>query len=254
MGNLEVAADIARQPVLHPALAVTRDLVLLQERLGHSFADPALLERALTHASALKVKRRREGNSTYQRLEFLGDRVLGLAIADLIMRRYPLDDEGDLSRRFHKLVSGETCALVAGDIGLDPFIRTGESLARIGKRAATSIRADVCEGVIGAIYRDGGLDAARQMIERYWTPRMEAMEGPLRDPKTELQEWAHKSGFGTPDYAEIDRIGPDHAPEFRVEVRLDGIVGAEGAGRSKREAEQRAAKAVLRREGVWQAK
>ena len=226
------------------------ELALLEERLGHGFNDPGLLERALTHASAIPEAARRHGAATYQQLEFLGDRVLGLVVADMLMRRFPEDDEGDLSRRFHRLVSGDTCAEVAVDIGLDPFIRTGESLARIGKRAAQSIRADVCEAIIAALYRDGGLAAAAGMIERYWSDRLAAMADAVRDAKTELQEWAHRTGYGTPTYEEVERTGPDHAPNFLIRVLIDGLEGAEGAGRSKREAEQKAAETVLVRERV----
>ncbi len=222
----------------------------LQTQLNYQFTDASLLDRALTHATALDNSGGHESTATYQRLEFLGDRVLGLVIADLLMRRFPGDDEGDLSRRLHKLVSGDTCAEVALEMDLDPFIRTGESLSRIGKRLSAGIRADVCEAVIAAVYRDGGLAPAADLIIRYWSPRVEGMTGPLRDAKTELQEWAHRNQLGTPTYTEVSRSGPDHAPQFVVAASLDDGRSANGEGGNKRDAEQRAAEAMLVENGI----
>jgi ribonuclease-3 len=215
-------------------------LEALQVALGHDFASPELLERALTHASTVAA-----GLHTYQRLEFLGDRVLGLVVADMLDEAFPDAPEGELSRRLARLVSGETCAEVAGEIGLDRFLRIK------GGRATASVLGDVCEAVLGAVYRDGGLAAARPLIERHWRPRLASMSGPLSDAKTELQEWAHKRGFDAPFYAEVGRSGPDHAPQFEVEVQVGRLPPGRGAGRSKREAEHEAAAFVLRREGVW---
>lgn len=225
-----------------------RALSRLEESLGHVFRDHDLLVRALTHASAI------EGGGpgeTYQRLEFLGDRVLGLVVADVLVERFPHSSEGDLSRRLSKLVSRDTCAEVAGEMALAEHILVGGG-AKGRSPATRSVLADVCESLIGALYRDGGLPAARRMIERYWLPRIESMSGPLRDAKTALQEWSHRRGGDTPVYAEIDRIGPDHAPEFEIEAQVSGVDPARGRGRSKREAEQDAATALLRREGVWE--
>ncbi len=226
------------------------DLAKLQKRLGYKFGDPALLARALTHATALDSARGIENDATYQRLEFLGDRVLGLVIADLLMKQFPQADEGELSRRLHRLVSGDTCADVAREMDLDPVIRTGDSIARSRKRLSAGIRADVCEAVIAAVYRDGGLKPAGELIARYWAPRVAGMSGPLRDAKTELQEWAHSRGFGTPVYREISRSGPDHAPRFVVAVEIAGDLRASGEGRSKRIAEQEAAETLLIEHGV----
>jgi ribonuclease-3 len=217
------------------------DLDALQTALGHRFASPDLLQRALTHASTTA-----SGAGTYQRLEFLGDRVLGLVVADMLDEAFPDAPEGELSRRLARLVSGETCARVADEMDLTKFLRMK------GSRATASVLGDVCEAVLGAVYRDGGLDAVRPVVERHWRPRLASMSGPLSDAKTELQEWAHKRGFDVPLYAEIARSGPDHAPQFDVEVQVGGLEPGRGAGRSKREAEHEAAASVLRREGVWE--
>jgi ribonuclease-3 len=220
----------------------------LEAALGHQFANPDLLTRALTHGSAPGS---RTGAETYQRLEFLGDRVLGLVVADMLDERFPNALEGELSRRLARLVSRETCAEVARDMQIDAYIRVGGSVQKGGGRATAGVLADVCEAVLGALYRDGGLAAARVPVERYWRQRIESMSGPLRDAKTELQEWAHRKGFETPVYAEMLRAGPDHAPEFEVEVTVAGTSPERGRGRSKREAEHDAAALLLRREGVW---
>ena len=216
----------------------------LEDALGYAFANKDLLVRALTHASALSSGAK--AGRTYQRLEFLGDRVLGLIVADMLVERFPDAPEGELSRWFHRLVSGKTCAQVAREMQLERFIRYS------GARPSQSVLGDACESVLGALYRDGGLDAAQRLVERYWTPRIDAMEEPPRDAKTALQEWAHSHGWAAPDYVEVARSGPDHAPEFEVEVRLEAAAPGRGRGRSKREAEQEAAAAVLRREGVWE--
>lgn len=224
------------------------DLNDLQQALGHSFANPGLLSRALTHASAIGFG---QDSGTYQRLEFLGDRVLGLVVADMLDEHFPEAPEGELSRRLARLVSGETCAEVAADMNLARFLRIGGSVQKSGGRATIGVLADVCESVLGAVYRDGGLPAARGVIERYWRPRLESMSGPLRDAKTELQEWAHRRGLVAPTYSEILRSGPDHAPQFEIEVTVGAIEPGRGQGRSKREAEHEAAAFVLRRERVW---
>lgn len=222
----------------------------IEERLGYRFADQNLLNRALTHASALPNSAA-AASRTYERLEFLGDRVLGLVIADMLDTCYPKAPEGELSRRLARLVSGETCARIAAEMDLARFVRTGDSMLKGGGGITAGILSDACEALIGAIYRDGGLEPARAFIERYWRGRLEGMSGPLRDAKTELQEWAHRRGLETPVYSEVLRTGPDHAPEFEVEVSLGRVEPARARGRSKREAEHEAASIVLRREGVW---
>jgi ribonuclease-3 len=220
----------------------------LEQRIGYHFTDPSQLEIALTHISALRGARNRAGS--YQRLEFLGDHVLGLVIADMLYRAFPKADEGELSRRLADLVRKETCTEIARSIDLGAAIRVGSSEHNAGARTRPAILADVCEAVIGAVYLDGGYKAAEQLVERLWEVRLRATAQPLRDPKTVLQEWAQARGLPTPAYREVARSGPDHNPEFRVAVQLPAFAPAEGSGRSKRAAEQAAAAAMLAREGV----
>jgi ribonuclease-3 len=219
-----------------------------EDRVGYRFKDPALLEQALTHISALTGARNRSGS--YQRLEFLGDHVLGLVVSDMLFGAFPRADEGELSRRLADLVRKEACADVARTIDLGASIRLGSSESNAGGRSRTAILADVCEALIGAVFIDGGYPAASKMIERLWEQRMRAPARPLRDAKTILQEWAQGRGLPTPSYREVERRGPDHDPEFRVTVVLPDRDPAEGLGRSKRAAEQAAAAAMLTREGV----
>jgi ribonuclease III len=221
---------------------------LLENRVGYRFTDTALLTCALTHISALKGPRNRAGS--YQRLEFLGDHVLGLVISDMLFRGFPKADEGELSRRLADLVRKETCAEIAASIELGAAIKLGSSEVNAGARKRPAILADVCEALIGAVYLDGGYVAAAALVERLWEDRMRAKAQPLRDPKTVLQEWAQARGLPTPAYREVARSGPDHSPEFRVAVQLPSFAPAEGSGRSKRAAEQAAAAAMLSREGV----
>jgi ribonuclease-3 len=220
----------------------------LEDRIGYRFADASLLDRALTHISALGGPRHRGG--TYQRLEFLGDHVLGLVISDMLFHAFPKADEGELSRRLADLVRKETCADVARAMNVGPALRLGSSEAQGGGRDRTAILADVCEALIGATYLDGGYEAAAKLIEQFWGERMRMPARPLRDSKTVLQEWAQARGLPTPAYREVERRGPHHDPEFRVAVELPNRAPAEGLGRSKRAAEQAAAAAMLAREGV----
>jgi len=220
----------------------------LEERIGYRFSDPTLLDCALTHISALKGARNRAGS--YQRLEFLGDHVLGLVISDNLFRAFPRADEGELSRRLADLVRKETCAEVARTIDLGAAIRLGSSESNAGGRTRAAILADVCEALIGAVYLDGGFAVASALVERLWQVRMHTKAQPLRDAKTILQEWAQARGLPTPAYREVARSGPDHDPEFRVAVQLPHLAPAEGSGRSKRAAEQAAAAAMMAREGV----
>jgi len=218
------------------------------ERIGYEFKDSALLDQALTHISALTGARNR--GASYQRLEFLGDHVLGLVISDMLFASFPRADEGELSRRLAELVRREACADVARSIGLGAVIRLGVSEEHAGGRHRTAILADVCEALIGAVFLDGGYMGAAELITRLWEARMRAPVRPLRDAKTVLQEWAQGRGLPTPSYREVERKGPDHDPEFRVTVELPNRAPAEGLGRSKRAAEQAAAAAMLMREGV----
>jgi ribonuclease-3 len=219
-----------------------------EDRIGYRFKDAALLEQALTHISALTGARNRAGS--YQRLEFLGDHVLGLIVSDMLFRAFPKADEGEMSRRLADLVRKEACADVARSIDLGSAIRLGASESNAGGRGRAAILADVCEALIGAVFVDGGYPAAAELIERLWEARMRTPARPLRDAKTVLQEWAQARGLPTPNYREVERKGPDHDPVFRVTVELPDRATAEGLGRSKRAAEQAAAAAMLAREGV----
>ena len=244
----EVAKELAKEPAKEPKRR-RRNTGEFEERIGHRFKDPALLEQALTHVSALARVRQR-GGSSYQRLEFLGDHVLGLIVSDMLFRNFPRADEGELSRRLADLVRKEACADVARIIGLGEAIRLGASESNAGGRDRTAILADVCEALIGAVYVDGGYEAAAALIGRLWEQRMRSPVRPLRDAKTILQEWAQGRGLPTPAYREVERKGPDHSPEFRITVELPGRSPAEGVGRSKRAAEQAAAAAMLSQEGI----
>ena len=218
----------------------------LLNKLGYRFENPALLDEALTHVSAPKA----DGQS-YQRLEFLGDRVLGLAIADILYRTFPGAPEGELSRRLAELVRRESCAEIAITWDVGPYLKLGAGEAHSGERRNPTILADVCEAIIGAVFMDGGYEAARGVIERAFQPLLEAPRRPLRDPKSALQEWAQGRGLPPPTYTIVEQTGPDHAPKFRVMVKVKGAETEFGLGTSKRIAEQAAARSLLLREGVW---
>lgn len=220
----------------------------LEARIGHKFADPTLLVTAFTHVSALKSTRKR--GDSYQRLEFLGDHVLGLIVSDMLYRAFPNANEGELSKRLADLVRKESCADVARSLGLVDDIKLGAVGAGAGARLRKSVLGDICEALIGAIFLDGGYTAAAQFVERNWTERMRKPRRPLRDPKTVLQEWAQAKKLPTPVYREVERTGPHHDPQFRVAVDLPGLAPAEGVGGSKRAAEKVAASVMIEREGV----
>jgi ribonuclease III len=221
----------------------------IEARIGHKFADSELLATAFTHVSALKKSSGKRGDS-YQRLEFLGDHVLGLIVSDMLYRAFPNADEGELSKRLADLVRKESCADVAKSLGLLDDIKLGQVGASASARLRKSVLGDICEAVIGAVFLDGGYPAAAQFVERNWTERMRKPRRPLRDPKTVLQEWAQAKRLPTPVYREIERTGPHHDPQFRVAVDLPGLAPAEGLGGSKRDAEKAAASAMIAREGV----
>jgi ribonuclease-3 len=224
----------------------------LQARIGYRFRDRGLLEEALTHQSAV-VEAGLGPEASYQRLEFLGDRVLGLVIADMLTVAFPRASEGELARRLTGLVRNESCAEVAIALDLGSDMRLGGGEASSGGRNKAAILGDVCEALIGAIYRDGGYASARDFVEAHWRSRMENWTQPLRDAKTTLQEWAQGRGLPTPAYVIAYRTGPHHAPRFVVTVDVAGLEPGSGEGGSRREAEQNAATAVLIREGIWKA-
>lgn len=216
---------------------------------GHLFIDHGRLQRALTHGSA----RVQNAGADYERFEFLGDRVLGLVIAELVFKTFPQAPEGELSVRLNALVNADTLAMIADEIGLPALVRAGAEIRSTAGKKRVNLRADALEALIAALYLDGGMEAARNFIHRYWGPRAEIVDVKRRDAKTELQEWAHKQVQVTPTYAIESREGPDHDPVFTVRVAVGGLEPCVGAGRSKREAEQTAAEMFLMREGVWQA-
>jgi ribonuclease III len=233
-------------------LPKARDTALkdLCARLGHEFSDPALLKVALTHASARAGACPHEDN---ERLEFLGDRVLGLAIAELLADSFPKAREGELARWFNHLVRAETCAEIAQEWQLGTFILMSGGEAGSGGRSKKTILANACEAVLGAIFADGGYDSARAVVHRFWQPQLDMLELAAPDAKSLLQEWAQGRRFPLPRYLEGAREGPDHAPRFTAEVQIDGVAPERGTGANKRAAEQAAALAMLVREGVWQA-
>jgi ribonuclease-3 len=224
-----------------------KDRAALEDRIGYKFADKTLLERALTHISALSGGNRA---NSYQRLEFLGDHVLGLVISDMLYRAYPKGNEGELSRRLADLVRKETCADVARAMDLGPALKLGSSESNAGGRLRTTILGDACEALVGAVFLDGGYKSAEALVEKFWGERMLKPLRALRDPKTMLQEWAQARGLPTPAYQELARTGPHHKPKFSVAVVLPDRPPAEGIGSSKRAAEQAAAAAMLERVGV----
>jgi len=220
----------------------------LAARLGHDFRRPDLLKRALTHPSATGTKSGRKGSrSHYERLEFLGDRVLGLVVADLLFQRFPKEAEGALAKRHAALVRGEALAVVAAEIGLADHMILAPNEVESGLQHSPAALANACEAVIAALYLDGGLEAARRFVTAHWTALIEADLEPPRDAKTSLQEWAQAQGLPLPIYREVTRRGPAHDPVFTMEVQLQDQPSASGTGRSKRQAEQEAAQAFLDR-------
>ena len=218
----------------------------LEKALGHRFKDQDLVTRALTHSST-RGNGSRDDN---ERLEFLGDRVLGLAISAALIEAYPGSPEGDLARRFNQLVKRETCAAMGRSIELGRHLILSDSEASSGGRDKDTIIADAVEALLGAAFVDSGFDKARAIVMRLWQPHLVGKPHAVADPKSALQEWAQGRGLALPRYVEISRSGPDHAPRFISEVRIAGCKPAQGSGASKRAAEQAAASAMLAREGV----
>jgi ribonuclease III len=229
-------------------VAAVRKLKELEGRLGHVFKDRALLKKALTHASVRQASAKRRDN---ERLEFLGDRVLGLAVAELLSELYPAASEGQLARLYNRLVRGGTCAEVARSLDLGPSLVLSESEASSGGRDKETILADACEALLGAVFLEAGYDKAREVVRTHWGVRLDGSPSEAADAKSALQEWAQGQGLDLPQYEEVGREGPDHAPRFTAEVRIRGKKPAQGEGASKRSAEQAAATALLAREGVW---
>jgi len=221
---------------------LSADLRAFSARIGHEFARPELLLRALTHASISTPTR-----PDNQRLEFLGDRVLGLVMAGALLAADKGATEGQLAPRFNALVRKETCAAVAAAIGLGEVLKLGRSEMMSGGRRKEALLGDAMEALIAAVYLDAGFEAAQAMVLRLWGQRIGTVAEDARDAKTALQEWAQARAMPPPAYVETGREGPDHQPVFTVEVRLaSGLVASARAG-SKRLAEQAAAKTLLAR-------
>ncbi len=223
-------------------MKLSGELKAFAKRLGHDFARPELLTRALTHPSFATGTR-----PDNQRLEFLGDRVLGLAMAEALLRSDKQAAEGKLAPRFNALVRKETCAAVARDLDLGGVLRLGRSEMLSGGRRKEALLGDAMEAVIAAVYLDAGFDAAQKVILAAWGDRIDNVDEDARDPKTALQEWAQARGLTPPDYVEIGREGPDHAPQFTIEARLESGECTRAKANSKRAAEQDAARRLLRR-------
>ena len=223
-------------------MRLSGELAAFAERLGHRFAAPERLIRAVTHSSISTPHR-----DDNQRLEFLGDRVLGLVMAEALLQADPHASEGQLAPRFNALVRRETCADVAREIDLGAVLKLGRSEMKSGGRRKEALLADAMEAVIAAVYEDGGFDAARSMVLRLWGARLHNVADDARDAKTALQEWAQARGEVPPSYVEIARSGPDHQPRFTIEARLASGAAEQATAGSKRQAEQAAAAALLKK-------
>ncbi len=234
---------VALKPLLYGGrVKLSAQLKAFQDRLGHTFAAPEHLIRSVTHSSMSTPHR-----DDNQRLEFLGDRVLGLVMSEALLNADPSAAEGLLAPRFNALVRKETCADVARQIDLGAVLKLGRSEMLTGGRRKEALLADAMEAVIAAVYLDGGFDTARQLIVTLWGARITDVESDARDPKTALQEWAQGQGEPPPKYTETARSGPDHAPIFTIQVQLQSGPSEQAAAPSKRQAEQAAAKILLDR-------
>jgi ribonuclease-3 len=221
----------------------------LEARIGYTFEDRELLDRALTHASTGEGARKTANNEV---LEFVGDRVLGLLVAEALARRYPDASEGKLAPIYNGLVSRETCARVGRAIDLGGALRMSASATKMGARERTSVLAGACEALIAAVSRDGGLERTREVFTHLWREAFsDDSSAKSRDPKSALQEWAQGAHRTLPIYSVVGRSGPDHAPTFTVQVIVDSLTPQTATGLSRQEAEKAAAQALLIREGLW---
>lgn len=225
-------------------MKLSAELSQFEARIGYRFNDPELLIRALTHSSISSATR-----PDNQRLEFLGDRVLGLVISEALFKADVSASEGQLAPRFNALVRKETCGEVARQIDLGAVLKLGRSEMVSGGRRKLGLLADGMEAVIAAVYLDGGHDAARDLVLRLWGQRVRAVKDDARDAKTSLQEWAQARALPPPVYVELSRTGPDHAPVFKIEAKLENGEVEAASAPTKRQAEQIAAKALLKRLG-----
>lgn len=226
-----------------PPPSLTKELrAACEEAIGHKFKEPNLLDRAMTHRSATQGKAAEWSN---ERLEFLGDRVLGLVIVEALMERFPTQREGELAPRLNALVSRETCAIIGAQLGLGRFLIVDRSERATGGPNKPTLLANAAEAVIGAIYLDAGMKAAEKFVMKHWAKVLRDVAEKPRDPKSTLQEWAQAKGLPTPSYRHDSREGPDHAPVFTATVHVQDRASAMGTGSSKQEAEREAAKAML---------
>ena len=210
----------------------------LEAIIEHSFADPTLLQTALTHSSV--------GSGTnYERLEFLGDRVLGLVIAELLYQRFPQEAEGDMAKRLSALVQGTFLAKIANEIELGKFISLSVGEAQAGGAENEHILADVLESLLGALYLDGGFEKCQALIHKLWQDRLDVMIEPPLHPKTHIQEWAQGKGLPLPAYKIVAQHGPDHAPVFDIELSVPGYTPVIAQGKSRQIAEKEAARAFM---------
>ncbi len=231
---------VQRRPLVAYRRRILNDLPdWLADTFGVTPTDNQPFERALTHGS--------HGGATYERLEFLGDRILGLCIANWLYHRFPDDAEGQLSARLNMLVSGEICAEVARTIGVVPYLRLGKQARDDGAFQSDNVLGDVVEALIGALYLDAGMEPVDAFIHKHWDALVEGLKVAPRHPKSELQEWAASKNRKAPVYDVIDRSGPHHAPQFTVRVSIGSAGEAEATGKSKQEAETAAAAALLER-------
>lgn len=243
-----VGSAVRQHPLIAGEETGAEATAALAPILGHRFADPALLVSALTHPSVGSAQARgraRAEAGAYERLEFLGDRVLGLVVAHMLYETFAGEDEGALAKRLASLVRRDTVARVAETIGLGRHLILSRGEADSGGRSNRTLLADALEAVIGALYLDAGLPAAEDFVRRSWAPLVGEAAHPPQDPKTTLQEWAQGAGLPLPDYRTVASEGPPHSPVFSVEVQVEGHPPARGTGRSKRAAEQAAAEALL---------
>jgi ribonuclease-3 len=213
-----------------------------EDILGHSFRRPSLLKEALTHRSVVRGHGRKHGSN--ERLEFIGDRVLGLIMAEWLAERFPQEQEGQLGPRLAHLVSQPVLAKVAENVGLADALSVAQGEAKAGVTKRATVLADALEAALGALYLDGGIEVARGFVRKAWNDAMVSQVLPPKDSKTALQHWALARGLGLPEYAVTSRTGPEHEPRFTVTVYV-GDTDASGVAGSKRAAEQLAAQALL---------
>lgn len=216
-----------------------RPVTELEKRIGHTFCDPALIRTALTHSSAA-------AGYNYERLEFLGDRVLGLVIAELLYTRFPAEPEGDLAKRLAALVQGSFLAQIAQELELGAYLNLSDAEKQAGGAENENILADVFESMIGALYLDSGFAKCQTLIHDLWADRLDVMKEPPLHPKTRVQEWAQARGLGLPLYTIVEQSGPDHAPIFEIELRLEGFAPVRADGRSRALAEKEAAREFMK--------